>query len=109
MIRKIPIQGMVLIVLLLLTVPIMAQDPASEDDLFDDGVIELEEIRIEVEAELPTVVITLVRQEPTIPEEKLQPPVKSMINGVVTPVKPKISDVEITPIEKPGKILAKDR
>lgn len=108
MIRKIPIQCTLLIVLLLLAAPVMAQDPA-EDDLFGDGVIELEEIRIEVEAELPTVVITLVRQEPTIPEEKLQPPLKKMVQGVVSPVKPKISDVEITPIEKPGKILAKDR
>ncbi len=99
----------ILPLVLLLSVPLWGQTSEVEDDLFDDDVIEAGEIEIIVEPELPTVIVTPIRQEPVIPEETLNPPLGEMVNNRVMSVKPAISKIEITPIEKPGKLLAKKR
>ena len=69
----------------------------------------LEDITIEVTPELPTVVVTIPRQKPRIEPVTLQSPVERMLKEAPEDVKPKLSDMKISKVEKPEKMLAKER
>ena len=75
----------------------------------DDGVVMLEEIRITVEPEMPNVFITIPRQNPVIEVGELKRPDDSKLFGEALVVKPKLTDIEVSKVEKARKILAKDR
>ncbi|MFC2150295.1 hypothetical protein ACFLQV_02205 [Calditrichota bacterium] len=75
----------------------------------DDDFIMLEEITIKVEPERPTVVVTIPREAPDIQVGELARPEESRYIDKPSSVRPRLADLEITEIEKPKKILAKDR
>ncbi|MCF7810178.1 hypothetical protein K9N50_04225 [bacterium] len=75
----------------------------------DDDLVMLEEIRITVEPEMPNVFVTIPRQNPTINVGELKRPEESKLFGEPLAVKPKLSDIEVSKVEKAKKMLAKDR
>ncbi len=75
----------------------------------DDGIVMLEEIRITVEPEMPNVFVTIPRQNPVIEVGELKRPDDSKLFGEDLAVKPKLTDIEVSKVEKAKKILAKDR
>ena len=95
--------------LVILALPVAwAQAPA--DKPVDRGeIIVLEEVKIEVEPETPTVIVTIPRQKPNIQSVKLQSPIKQMIYTSTSKVKPRLADMKISKVDKPEKMLAKDR
>ena len=72
-------------------------------------VLMLEEIRIEVAPELPTIVVTIPRQKPEIAPVILQKNAGDLIRQNPTSIKPRLSDLVINRIEEPEKMLAKER
>lgn len=81
------------------------QRPAPTDGRGD--IIMLKEIKIEVAPELPTVVVTIPRQDPTLKPLTLTSPSERLIKPASSLVRPRLSDVKISRIEEPEKILAK--
>jgi hypothetical protein len=75
----------------------------------DDDLVMLQEIRITVEPEMPNVFVTIPRQNPTINVGELKRPEDSKIFSEPLAVKPKLTDIEVSKVEKAQKILAKDR
>ncbi|NQU04998.1 MAG: hypothetical protein HQ568_02815 [Calditrichaeota bacterium] len=75
----------------------------------DDGVVMLDEIRITVEPEMPNVFVTIPRQNPVIEVGELKRPEDSKLFSEAIVVKPKLTDLEVSKLEKVRKILAKDR
>lgn len=82
---------------------------ASEPTGGTGEVMMIEEIHIQVAPELPTVVVAIPRQKPMIQPVSLQSPLKRMIYTSAKSIKPKLSDVKISKVEKPEKMLAKER
>jgi len=72
-------------------------------------VLMLEEIRIEVAPELPTVVVTIPRQSPLIEPITLQKDPEDLIRDDGLAIKPKLDLLPINQLEEPEKMLAKDR
>lgn len=72
-------------------------------------VLMLEEIRIEVAPELPTVVVTIARQKPEITPVVLTKNPEELIKSNPTAIKPRLSDLVLNRIEEPQKMLAKQR
>ena len=95
--------------LVIISLPVAwAQAPA--DQPVDRGkVIVLEEVKIEVEPETPTVIVTIPRQKPNIQSVKLQSPIKQMIYTSTLKVKPRLADMKISKVDKHEKMLAKER
>lgn len=89
------------LVVLLAAGVVLAQD--------DEGIIMLEEITITVEAEMPNVLVTIPRKDPVIKVGELRRPEDSSLFNQPIEIKPKLVDIEINKMEKPEKILAKDR
>jgi hypothetical protein len=75
----------------------------------DEEVIQLEEITIKLEAELPTVMVTIGRQAPEIRTSELTRPIENMLVEGASIAKPRPGEFEINKIENPKKILAKVR
>jgi hypothetical protein len=93
--------------LFLLNAPALAQRAAAANQGGD--VLMLEEIRIQVAPELPTVVVTIPRQRPAIQAVALKESANEAIAGNPIDIKPRLSDLRLNRIEEPQKILAKDR
>lgn len=74
-----------------------------------EGVLMLDDMLIEVAPEIPTVVVAIPRQKPRIEPVTLQSPVERMLKEAPEDVKPKLSDMKISKVEKPEKMLAKER
>lgn len=72
-------------------------------------VLMLEEIRIEVAPEEPTVVVMIPRQKPHIDPVTLQIPVERLVFGGIKHRKPKLAQMKISKIENAEKMLAKQR
>ncbi len=72
-------------------------------------VLMLEEIRIEVAPELPTIVVTIPRQRPEISSVFLKKNPEEMIQVNTVAIKPRLSDMVVNKIEEPQKMLAKER
>ncbi len=107
---------LLIVVLLFPSMVLLAQtgvqpDTPEEETITEDtgGVLMLEAIRIEVAPELPTVVVTIPRQEPHIEPVTLQSPIDRMLEEAPEDVKPNLSDLKISKVEKPEKMLAKER
>lgn len=75
----------------------------------DEGVVMLEEITITVDPEMPNVLVTIPRENPIIEVGELKRPRESQFFDEPVDVKPKLVDIEINEVEKPQKMLAKDR
>lgn len=67
------------------------------------------EIVIKVEPELPTVMAAISREAPVIRTGELRRPDEQAVLEGVKAVKPGLSEVEVSRVENPQKILAKDR
>lgn len=89
----------------LMVVPAIAQQGAASSG----DVLMLEEIRIEVAPELPTVVVTIPRQKPVISSVVLKKDPEELIRANPGAVKPRLSDLVVNKIEEPQKMLAKER
>ncbi len=72
-------------------------------------VLMLEEIRIEVAPELPTIVVTIPRQKPDIEPVLLTKNLEDLIRQNPNSIKPRLSDLVVNRIEEPQKMLAKER
>jgi len=72
-------------------------------------VLMLEEIRIQVAPELPTVVVSIPRQKPEISSVALKKDSEDLITAGNAEVKPRLADLQVNRIEEPEKILAKQR
>src|SRR3989304_4140310 len=72
-------------------------------------VVMLEEITIKLEAELPTVMVTIGRQEPEVRSSELERPLENLLVEGATVVRPKAAEFEINKIENPKKMIAKVR
>ncbi|MBM3325887.1 MAG: hypothetical protein FJY65_02730 [Calditrichaeota bacterium] len=83
-----------------------AQRPARGGE---EEVLMLEEIRIEVTPELPTVVVTIPRQKPDIKSVTLEKNVETLLTAGAAKVKPRLTDMTVSKVEDLQKILAKER
>lgn len=95
-----------LLTLVLVSAPAFGQ---QNQDRGGGEVLMLEEIRIEVAPELPTIVVTIPRQKPEIAPVILQKNAGDLIRQNPTSIKPRLSDLVINRIEEPEKMLAKER
>lgn len=102
-----------LCILFLLISPAFAQESdesSGEDPGGGEDVIMLEqEIRIEVQPELPTLLVTIPRQNPILHPEKIQPPIENLIKRNTDLIKPELTGITVSQIEHPQKMLAKKR
>ncbi len=73
------------------------------------GIVDIGEIEIRVEPELPTVLVTIPREAPDVKVGLLERPVESMIYGATAAVKPRLGEIAVKKVEKPQKMLAKNR
>ena len=94
-----------IILLVLIAFSFLSSTAFSQDDDF----VSIGEIRITVEPEMPNVFVTIPRQNPTINVGELKRPEESKLFGEALAVKPKLSDIEVSKVEKAKKMLAKDR
>lgn len=92
------------IFILVIFVPTVSAQSSSGDDF-----IMLEEITIKVEAERPTVVVTIPRKDPQIQIGELKRPEEAKILDKPSSVRPRLSDLEIVDTKKHKIILAKER
>jgi len=96
-----------------LSLPAFAQRSGSRQTAAADAdagqVLMLEEIRIQVGPELPTVVISIPRQQPDLKSVSLAKDARDMITAGAAQVKPRIADLQVSRIEEPQKMLAKER
>jgi len=102
-----PLTGFALFVagLLFFNLPVMAQQqPARGEE-----VIMLEEITIKVEPELPTVMVTISRQDPVIQTGELKRPGGKVLLDDMGALKPLQKEATVQRIEDPNKLLAKPR
>ena len=74
-----------------------------------DEVILLEEIRIQVAPELPTLVVTIPRQTPEVTPIIIQSPLNRMSKSNIESIKPNLEEMNVSKIEQPQKMLAKER
>ena len=85
----------------------------SSDEYYDDTdsgeVMTLEEIVIEVAPELPTVVVTIKRQEPEFKRFGLNDPLKRLIEVERELVKPDLTKMKASKIKDHEKLLATAR
>jgi len=102
--------------ILLAAAPLLAQTPArparqpARDEAPAAGqVLMLEEIRIQVAPELPTVVVSIPRQRPVIKSVGLAKDAGDLITAGNAQVKPRLADLQVKTIDEPQKILAKTR
>lgn len=86
--------------------PLFAQQAAGETG---GPVLMLEEIRIQVAPELPTVVVTIPRQRPDIQSVSLKKSSEDLIRAGTAQIKPRLTDLQVSRIEEPQKMLAKER
>ena len=84
---------------------IYAQDEGDSGD----EVIMLEEIVIQVAPELPTLVVTIPRQVPEVKPITIQSPLERMSVGNIEAIKPDLKEMNVSKIEQPEKMLAKER
>ncbi len=103
--RKLPV---VFVIYLVLFMPLLSFGQQGRDNTGGE-VLMLEEIRIEVAPELPTIVVTIPRQRPDISPVVLQKKPEDLITVNTTSIKPRLSDLVITKLEEPQKMLAKKR
>ena len=89
--------------------PAAKAQPAASSDTAPGGVLMLEEIRIEVSPELPTVVVTIPREKPEITSVVLKKDAEDLIHAGSVQVKPRLADLQINQLEEPEKVLAKVR
>ncbi len=92
--------------LFFLTSFIYAQRPTQSGG---EEIIMLEEIRIEVTPELPTVVVTIPRQKPEVKSTTLQKDIESLLTVGTNKVKPRLTDMTVSKVEDLQKILTKER
>ena len=82
----------------------------SGDAAFNSGeVVEAQEITIQVDPELPTVVVTPNRQPPEMNMSTLKVPVKDFIYDTAKPVKPSLVKMSLKEIDKPRTIYNRPR
>lgn len=72
-------------------------------------VLMLEEIRIEVAPELPTVVVTIQRQKPDIERITIQNPLNRMLRTEIEMIKPDLCQMKVSELKDSKKMLARDR
>lgn len=75
----------------------------------DDGVVMAEEVIIRVEPEIPTVIVDVKRKTPDIDIGELKRPEEASLFNKPSSIKPRLVDIEVKKVEKPKKMLAKDR
>jgi len=111
--RRLPRHYIVIALLLLSAAPSLAQAQAAKSPARDDTpagqVLMLEEIRIQVAPELPTVIVSIPRQRPIIRSVSLSKDANDLITAGNVQVKPRLADLQINRIDEPEKILAKSR
>ncbi|MDP8240326.1 MAG: hypothetical protein P9X24_14650 [Candidatus Hatepunaea meridiana] len=99
-----------IIALLVILLTVLLTDRAFAQDDGGGDYIEIEEvIRIQVDPEMPNVLTTIPRQEPKITVGQLKRPENSKIVNSPISIKPRLTDIKISKIEKPKKMLAKVR
>jgi len=91
---------------LLLSLPVTAQ---TQQRAGAEEVIMLEEITIKVEPELPTVTVTISRQNPAIQTGELKRPADRLLLDEIGVIKPRQAEATVSRIEDPRKLLAKPR
>lgn len=69
----------------------------------------LEEITIKVEPELPTVTMTIPRQEPEVRMDGLSRPLENFLTEGTQQAKPRRDEFNLMKIDDPKKLLAKVR
>lgn len=92
----------VLITLVVLLVPM-----ASEAQ--DDEILMLEEIVIQVAPELPTVIVTIERQEPEFDQATLRSPLERMVSLDEQSIKPDLGDMIAFTVKDSDLMLARER
>ena len=101
---------LVALALAALLIPPGALAQAADDEVNDDGVLMLEEILIEVAPELPTVLVTITRQKPTIEREiTIKDPLKRLMQVKKSQLKPDLTKMKVTEIKDAKRILARER
>lgn len=96
---------MMIIAILLPYSTLLAQDEGDSGD----EVIMLEEIVIQVAPELPTLVVTIPRLVPEKNPITIQSPLDRMSVGKLEAIKPNLSEMNVSKIDQPEKMLAKER
>jgi len=91
------------------TVAKPATPQATTKDDTGGQVLMLEEIRIEVAPELPTVIISIPRQKPEINSVSLVKSANDLITAGSFTVKPRLADLRLSQLEDTEKMLAKAR
>jgi hypothetical protein len=89
-----------------MTLPVWAQGTASKGG---SEVVMLDEIVIRVEAELPTVMVTISRQSPEMQSGELMRPADAVLLDYNSTAKPLPATFKVSRIEDPQKLLAKPR
>jgi len=115
--RKLPRPNTLYVLLLLAATPLtlhaQAANPQTRQSARDEAssgqVLMLEEIRIQVAPELPTVVVSIPRQKPVIRSVSLSKDANDLITAGNVQVKPRLADLQVNRIDEPEKILAKPR
>jgi len=102
-------QKLMIASLLILTVVAVDAVAQQRNDNTGGEVLMLEEIRIEVAPELPTIVVTIPRQKPDIEPVILRKNPEDLVRQNPSEIKPRLSNMVINRIEEPEKMLAKDR
>ena len=97
--------SMILVIVLMPLALVFAQDEGDSGD----EVIMLEEIVIQVAPELPTLVVTIPRLVPEVKPITIQSPIGRMSEGDIEAIKPDLKEMNVTKIEQPEKMLAKER
>jgi len=69
-------------------------------------VLMLEEIIIQVAPELPTVVVTIPRQQPALKKITIQSPLSRMIESKTKSIKPDLSKTKVSKVKDSEKMLA---
>ena len=81
----------------------------AQEEFDDDGVVMAEEVIIRVEPEIPTVIVDVKRKTPDIDIGELKRPEEASLFNKPSSIKPRLVDIEVKKVEKPKKMLAKDR
>ncbi len=81
----------------------------AQEEFDDGGVVMAEEVIIRVEPEIPTVIVDVKRKTPDIDIGELKRPEEASLFNKPSSIKPRLFDIEVKKVEKPKKMLAKDR
>lgn len=72
----------------------------------NDGMIVIEEILIKVEPELPTVIVTIPRQDPNVKPIALSGPYSRMVNQSTSTSPVELKSTDVAKVVEPSKIVA---